>query len=69
MLVVANKSDMTADRAVSQEEGQALANEFGASFMEVSVSLLHLNRFILYQSIHVPRRQRKILKLKMRSNH
>jgi hypothetical protein len=35
------------DRAVSQEEGQAMANEFGASFMEISVSnlLMDLNHY------------------------
>lgn len=37
MIVVGNKLDMSAtDRAVSAEEGSALAEEFGASFMEVS---------------------------------
>ena len=37
IVVVANKADLAAkDRAVSKEEGQALADEFGASFMEVS---------------------------------
>lgn len=37
MIIVANKVDLAAkDRAVSKEEGQALATEFGASFLEVS---------------------------------
>eukprot|EP01031_Cornospumella_fuschlensis_P030918 gene30918-37365_t len=37
MLVVGNKADMAKkDRAVSKEEGKALADEFGAQFMEVS---------------------------------
>ncbi len=39
MVVVGNKSDMAKkDRAVSKEEGKALADEFGAGFLEVSVS-------------------------------
>jgi small GTP-binding protein len=37
IIVVGNKVDMSAtDRAVSTEEGSALAEEFGASFIEVS---------------------------------
>ncbi|RYH16420.1 hypothetical protein EON65_30100 [archaeon] len=41
MLVVGNKADMAKkDRAVSKEEGKALADEFGAQFMEVSVRAL-----------------------------
>jgi hypothetical protein len=37
MIVVGNKVDMAStDRAVSYEEGSALAEEFGASFIEVS---------------------------------
>eukprot|EP01039_Chlorochromonas_danica_P013268 gene13268-15325_t len=36
MIVVGNKVDMKKDRAVSKEEGKALADEFGASFVEVS---------------------------------
>lgn len=40
MVVIGNKSDMKKDRAVSKEEGKALAEEFGASFLEVSVSTL-----------------------------
>ena len=39
MIVVGNKVDMKKDRAVSKEEGKALADEFGASFVEVSVRL------------------------------
>lgn len=39
MIVVGNKADMKKDRAVSKEEGKALADEFGASFVEVSVSV------------------------------
>lgn len=39
MVVIGNKVDMAKkDRAVSKEEGKALADEFGASFLEVSVS-------------------------------
>lgn len=38
MVVIGNKADMAKkDRAVSKEEGKALADEFGASFLEVSV--------------------------------
>lgn len=36
MVVVGNKADAKKDRAVSKEEGKALADEFGASFLEVS---------------------------------
>ena len=37
-IVVANKADLAAkDRAVSKEEGESLAGEFGAQFMEISV--------------------------------
>lgn len=37
MVVIGNKVDMAKrDRAVSKEEGKALAEEFGASFLEVS---------------------------------
>lgn len=37
MVVIGNKMDMAKkDRAVSKEEGKALAQEFGASFLEVS---------------------------------
>jgi hypothetical protein len=37
MVVIGNKSDMKKDRAVSKEEGKALADEFNAGFLEVSV--------------------------------
>jgi GTPase KRas protein len=38
MFVIGNKADMAKnDRAVSKEEGKSLAEEFGASFLEVSV--------------------------------
>eukprot|EP00349_Pseudokeronopsis_sp_Brazil_P000301 CAMPEP_0202961320 /NCGR_PEP_ID=MMETSP1396-20130829/5378_1 /ASSEMBLY_ACC=CAM_ASM_000872 /TAXON_ID= /ORGANISM="Pseudokeronopsis sp., Strain Brazil" /LENGTH=223 /DNA_ID=CAMNT_0049681053 /DNA_START=22 /DNA_END=693 /DNA_ORIENTATION=+ len=36
MIVVGNKADMKKDRAVSRDEGKALADEFGAAFIEVS---------------------------------
>jgi len=36
MVVIGNKVDMQKDRAVSKEEGKALADEFGAAFAEVS---------------------------------
>lgn len=42
MLVVGNKVDMP-DRAVSPAEGKALADEFGASYLEVSVRDLLVN--------------------------
>lgn len=39
MVVVGNKVDLAkTDRAVSKEEGKALADEFGGSFLEVTVS-------------------------------
>jgi GTPase KRas protein len=38
MVVVGNKVDRQTERCVSIEEGQALAEEFGASFLEISVS-------------------------------
>lgn len=39
LVVVGNKVDLEAkDRAVSREEGKALAREFNAAFLEVSVS-------------------------------
>lgn len=38
MVVIGNKVDMAKkDRAVTKEEGNALAKEFGAEFLEVSV--------------------------------
>jgi len=36
IVVVGNKTDMTKDRAVSYDEGHAIADEFGAAFIEVS---------------------------------
>lgn len=46
MVVIGNKADLAKrDRAVSKEEGKALADEFGAGFLEVSVFLfLYLNK-------------------------
>jgi hypothetical protein len=39
MVVVGNKVDrQSTERCVSTEEGAALAEEFGASFLEISVS-------------------------------
>lgn len=43
MVIVGNKIDLAKDRVVSKEEGKSLANEFNASFIEVSVSF-----FIFY---------------------
>ena len=38
MIVVGNKADLSkTERAVSQQEGAALARDFGAEFLEVSV--------------------------------
>lgn len=37
MMVVGNKADMK-KRAVSKAEGKSLADEFGAGFLEISVS-------------------------------
>lgn len=37
MVVIGNKSDMESERAVLREEGRALAVDFGAEFLEVSV--------------------------------
>ena len=39
MMVVGNKADMK-KRAVSKQEGKTLADEFGADFIEVSVSMI-----------------------------
>jgi len=36
IVVIGNKADMTKDRAVSQDEGWATADNFGAAFLEVS---------------------------------
>ena len=42
MLIVGNKIDrQSTERCVSTEEGSALADEFGAAFMEISVLILH----------------------------
>lgn len=42
MKIIGNKVDLAAKkRAVSIVEGQALADEFKASFLEVSVRCLH----------------------------
>ncbi len=39
MMVVGNKVDLAkTQRVVSKEEGKALADEFGASFLEITVS-------------------------------
>jgi len=38
MMIIGNKIDIQKDRAVSKEEGKALAEDFGAGFLEVSVS-------------------------------
>ena len=35
-LLVGNKADLTEKRAVTTEEGQALANQFGVTFVETS---------------------------------
>lgn len=40
MMVIGNKIDIQTDRAVSKEEGKALAEDFGAGFLEVSVSTI-----------------------------
>ncbi len=52
-MVIGNKVDMAkSDRAVSKEEGKALADEFGAAFLEVSVShFLYRQLSIYYQSV------------------
>lgn len=39
MMVIGNKCDLK-KRAVSKQEGKALADEFGAEFMEISVKML-----------------------------
>jgi hypothetical protein len=47
MVVIGNKVDMAKkDRVVSKEEGKALAEEFNASFLEVSVSYLAVMRWV-----------------------
>eukprot|EP01125_Pyxidicula_operculata_P016554 TRINITY_DN5708_c0_g1_i1.p1 TRINITY_DN5708_c0_g1~~TRINITY_DN5708_c0_g1_i1.p1 ORF type:complete len:129 (+),score=9.20 TRINITY_DN5708_c0_g1_i1:229-615(+) len=38
ILLVGNKSDLTEERNVSQEEGKKLAVEFGCSYIETSVT-------------------------------
>lgn len=48
MVVIGNKSDMKKDRAVTKEEGRALAEDFGASFLEVSVWLYHVISYPYY---------------------
>ena len=47
-MVIGNKSDLSSDRAVSKEEGKALATEFGAGFLEVSVSFFNYSNFFQY---------------------
>jgi hypothetical protein len=42
MVVVGNKVDQKSHRAVSAEEGLALAEEFNASFLEVSVCIIFI---------------------------
>ena len=38
MIVVGNKVDLAkTDRVVTKEEGKAIAEEFGASFLEITV--------------------------------
>lgn len=40
MVVIGNKVDLAGtDRAVTKDEGEILAKDFGASFLEVSVSM------------------------------
>lgn len=48
MVVIGNKADMKKDRAVSKEEGKALADEFGANFLEVSVCFWTQSFSIVY---------------------
>ena len=36
MAIVGNKTDLSSERAVSSQEGKALANEFNAMFLEIS---------------------------------
>ena len=45
MMVIGNKIDIQKDRAVSKEEGKALAEDFGAGFLEVSVSTSRMPRY------------------------
>jgi small GTP-binding protein len=62
MVVIGNKADMAKkDRAVSKEEGKALADEFGAAFLEVSVSL-NMNLFVF--DLVVFFRRKRILALR-----
>ena len=47
IVVVGNKIDMPADeRVVSAEEGNALAEEFGGDFIEISVSCLFTSVYL-----------------------
>jgi GTPase KRas len=49
MVVIGNKADMAKkDRAVSKEEGKALADEFNASFLEVSVRIRQLLLLLMF---------------------
>ena len=53
--MVGNKVDLEQDRAVSREEGKAIATEFGAAFLEVSVSILtqdchDISEWMMYHS-------------------
>lgn len=52
MVVIGNKADLAKkDRAVSKEEGKALADEFGAGFLEVSVNSCSYNRVIFLSGV------------------
>ena len=56
MVMVGNKCDMAKNnRAVSKEEGKILADEFNASFLEVSVSTTMFRQRckINYQSLYL----------------
>ena len=50
-MVIGNKIDIQKDRAVSKEEGKALAEDFGAGFLEVSVSTSRMPRYFSIKMI------------------
>lgn len=54
MMVVGNKADMK-KRAVSKAEGKSLADDFGAGFMEISVSMHRHSKYKRYVTMHTYR--------------
>lgn len=56
-MIVGNKCDLSAQRAVSYEEGQALADYFGVPFLEMSAKSAHNTLQVVEAFAHVAKRR------------